>query len=278
MRKLLLIVSLLVVFSATPALAVTDGELDGNGHPMVGIMVASGWYKDDDGKDVYGPMWRCSGTLLSPTVYLTAGHCVEQPADMARVWFEADMRDNDATGYPDSKGVTGKVYVHPEYYDAPWWMHDLGIVVLDTPVYLDKYGKLPGLDEIDKMVYKKYPNKSKGTNKLGFTAVGYGLQKAFTNPKLWHKEEANRVRMFAEPKLIQINVPGFTGPNTLVLSNNTNTGGTCFGDSGGPNFIEDSLVVGAVTSFGTNGNCAGLGGVQRVDRQHALDFIEPFLD
>ena len=174
------------------------------------------------------------------------------------------------------------MHVHPEYYNAPWWLHDLGIVVLDRPVRLRQYARLPGLDLIDRIVYKKYPSKSGGKRKLGFTAVGYGLQKAFTNPKLWYKEEANRVRMVSYPKLVQINVPGYTGPNTLVLSNNANTGGTCFGDSGGPNFIRHNrlgkYVVGAVTSFGTNGNCAGLGGVQRVDRQHALDFIQPFLN
>lgn len=83
--------------------------------------------------------------------------------------------------------------------------------------------------------------------------------------------------MVAYPYLIQINTPGYTGNFSLLLSNNHATGGTCFGDSGGPNFIGDSLVVGGVTSFGLNGNCAGTGGVFRIDRKNVLDFINDFM-
>jgi secreted trypsin-like serine protease len=84
--------------------------------------------------------------------------------------------------------------------------------------------------------------------------------------------------MKATPRLLQINVPGFTGDFSILLSNNANTGGTCFGDSGGPNFIGNSLVVGGVTSFGINGNCAGTGGVFRLDTKSALDFVKPFVN
>ncbi|HDD55935.1 MAG TPA: trypsin-like serine protease, partial [Chloroflexi bacterium] len=86
-----------------------------------------------------------------------------------------------------------------------------------------------------------------------------------------------KIRMVAYPKLIQINTPGFTGDFSLLLSNNHSTGGTCFGDSGGPNFLNDTNIVAGVTSFGLNGNCAGTGGVFRMDRQDVLDFVEPFL-
>jgi len=81
----------------------------------------------------------------------------------------------------------------------------------------------------------------------------------------------------AHPRLVQINAPGLTGDYSLLLSNNHSTGGTCFGDSGGPNFLEDSNVVAGVTSFGLNGNCAGTGGVFRMDREDVLDFVSPFL-
>ena len=67
--------------------------------------------------------------------------------------------------------------------------------------------------------------------------------------------------------------PGFTGDFSIMLSNNHSTGGTCFGDSGGPNFIGNTNVVGGVTSFGINGNCAGTGGVYRVDRADDLNWI-----
>jgi secreted trypsin-like serine protease len=58
-----------------------------------------------------------------------------------------------------------------------------------------------------------------------------------------------------------------------LLSNNAYTGGTCFGDSGGPNFIGDTNVIAGVTSFGLNGNCAGTGGVYRVDQADDLNWL-----
>jgi secreted trypsin-like serine protease len=82
--------------------------------------------------------------------------------------------------------------------------------------------------------------------------------------------------MFAEPHLIQINTPG-TGDFSMLLSNNSSTGGTCFGDSGGPNYLGTSNVIAGVTSFGRNGNCAGTGGVFRIDRKNVLDFVQQYL-
>jgi len=80
--------------------------------------------------------------------------------------------------------------------------------------------------------------------------------------------------------LIQIN-GGIVGDFSLLLSNNAHSGGTCFGDSGGPNFMgsgsTESSVIAGVTSFGLNGNCAGTGGVFRLDRQSVLDFVGGYL-
>ena len=83
--------------------------------------------------------------------------------------------------------------------------------------------------------------------------------------------------MVAHPHMLQINTPGFTGDCPMLLSNNAATGGTCFGASGEPNFLGDSNVVAGVTSFGINGNCAGTGGVFRMDRPNVLDFVNSFL-
>jgi hypothetical protein len=235
--------------------AITDGELDGEGHPFVGLMVA----QNADGN----PLWRCSGALLSPTIYLTAGHCTEPPAARAEIWFDTDVQSGiPDNGYPFTGDVGGDAFTHPDYDPNAFFLYDLGVVVLDEPMMMDEYGELPGLDILDK--YKT----RRGQNKLWFTAVGYGLQRI--NPVF---VEAERVRMVAYPKLIQMNAPGFTGDYSLLLSNNHSTGGTCFGDSGGPNFIKDSLVIGGVTSFGLNGNCAGTGGVYRVDRADDLDWL-----
>jgi secreted trypsin-like serine protease len=81
--------------------------------------------------------------------------------------------------------------------------------------------------------------------------------------------------MVSYSQLLQINT-GFTCDGSLLLSNNTNTGGTCFGDSGGPNFVGNTNVVVGVTSFGLNGTCAGTGGVYRADHIDDLTWLATF--
>jgi secreted trypsin-like serine protease len=250
----LLLCLVLVVSSVNVAQAVKYGELDGDGHPYVGLMVAL----DENGN----PMWRCSGTLLSPTLFLTAGHCT-YGATRVTIWFDADVESGiPENGYPFSGDVFGTPYTHPDYDDNAFFLNDLGVVVLDKPVYMDTYGALPEQDVLDQLATRR------GKQNVTFTAVGYGLQRI--NPVF---VESERVRMVAYPRLIQINVPGFTGDFSLLLSNNASTGGTCFGDSGGPNFIGDTNVIAGVTSFGINGNCAGTGGVYRIDRADDLDWL-----
>jgi V8-like Glu-specific endopeptidase len=235
---------------------ITDGKLDGNAHPAVVLIIA----------DVGGaPAWRCSGTLIAPTIVLTAGHCTEAPGVVSgmRIFTESDVQ-NGNNNYPFAGPNTveaKKWATHPDFPNAPFFVNDVGLMQLKNAVTLstNQYGRLPQLDQLDAL---------KPSNSTRFTAVGYGLQKI--NPVF---VEAERIRMSAEPHLLQINVPGFTGDFSLLLSNNASTGGTCFGDSGGPNYLGSSNVVAGVTSFGINGNCAGTGGVFRMDRKNVLDFV-----
>jgi V8-like Glu-specific endopeptidase len=247
-----------VLSIASAASAVTDGTPDGNGHPYVGLMVA----QDDQGT----PLWRCSGTLIAPKLFLTAGHCTESPAAHVEIWFQADVESGiPANGYPFTGQVGGTPYTHPQYDPNAFYLYDLGVVVLDKEFKLKQYGALPKLDQLDTLVNRR------GQQDVTFTAVGYGLQMSFPDAASW-KEHNQKVRMVAHPHLLQIN-GGIVGDFSVLLSNNANTGGTCFGDSGGPNFIGNSNVVGGVTSFGINGNCAGTGGVYRVDRSDDLDWL-----
>nr|BFF09797.1 hypothetical protein GCM10025699_11000 [Microbacterium flavescens] len=176
--------------------------------------------------------------------------------------------DAAAHGYPTTGEVSGTPYAHPQYDDAAFYLYDLGVVVLDEPVVLDEYGALPTLNQLDALK----TNKKNAT----FTAVGYGLQKSFPDAAAW-KDQADRLRMVSTPKLISINT-GYTGDGSMILSNNAHTGGTCSGDSGGPNFLGSTNVIAGVTSFGKNSTCAGTGGVYRVDRADDLDWVNTFLD
>lgn len=261
----ILVPLILLLMVTIPASAITDGELDGDGHPHVVLLIM----------DVGGtPAYRCSATLLSPTVVLTAGHCTSNypgpPYTGMRIFTESDVQNGD-NDYPFGGGnntiEAAEWYTHPDYETAPFFFHDVGVVILAEPFDPGTFGELPEADQLDTLKTKR------GKQDTTFTAVGYGLQRI--NPVF---VEAEKIRMYAEPRLIQINVPGFTGDFSLMLSNNHSTGGTCFGDSGGPNFLGDSNVVAGVTSFGLNGNCAGTGGVFRMDRQDVLDFVSPFLD
>jgi V8-like Glu-specific endopeptidase len=258
----LIVVVVLMLVMVAPTAAITDGELDGNGHPYVGLMVA----QTASG----APLWRCSGTLITPTLFLTAGHCTEAPAAHVEIWFDADVEaGRPGNGYPFNGQVGGTPYTHPQYNPNAFYLYDLGVVVLDEPMPIGSYGALPTLNQLDAL------KTQRGKQDVTFTAVGYGLQKSFPTAAAW-KNVAQRVRMVAYPKLVQINVPGFVGDFSILLSNNAATGGTCFGDSGGPNFIGNSNVIGGVTSFGKNGNCAGTGGVYRVDRADDLNWLATF--
>ena len=265
----LLITLVLLVVMILPAAAVTDGELDDDDHPYVVLLVM----------DVGGsPRYRCSATMLTPTVVLTAGHCTSNypgaPYTGMRIFTETDVDGGDNT-YPTCAGgnciEAASWAAHPLYETAPFFYHDVGIVILEEPGFdPGVFGELPDADQLDVMKTKR------GKQDTTFTAVGYGLQQI--NPVF---VQADRVRMVATPRLIQINVPGMVGDFSLLLSNNHSTGGTCFGDSGGPNFLgsgdTESNVVAGVTSFGLNGNCAGTGGVFRMDRQDVLDFVNTYL-
>ena len=239
---------------------IVRGVLDGDAHPAVVLVVL----------DVGGaPAFRCSGTLIAPKVVVTAGHCTGEPGDFSgmRVFTESDVQHGN-NNYPFAGPNTVEAaawHSHPLFTNSAFFLHDVGVIELTQAVSLPavQYGTLPTLNQLDVL---------KPRSSTGFTSVGYGVQRI--NPV---KLVAEKVRMSAEPHLIQINT-GFTGIGSLLLSNNAATGGTCFGDSGGPNYLGTGNVIAGVTSFGLNGSCGGTGGVFRLDRKDVRDFITPFLN
>ena len=257
-------VLVLLAMMAVPAAAITNGELDGEDHPNVGIMIA----------DVNGePEWRCSGTLIAPTVFLTAGHCVDG-ADGARVWFDTDLRENEEYPYGGETSIEGIPIPHPDY---DWGLsdpHDVGVVILAEPVTGIGFGVLPAEGLLDDLKETRHPRSGEWEK---FTMVGYGQLAEWPPPVL----TSELVRRVAESEYVALT------PTNLHLSQHlsensrwdTRDGGTCYGDSGGPAFWTegDTEVLVAVTSTG-DAQCIATGLYYRVDTPGSLDFIAEYID
>ena len=237
--------------------AIVFGWPDGDDHPYVGLMVA-----DVDGE----PAWRCSGTLIAPTVFLTAGHCV-YGATAARVWFDTDLTTN--TEYPrgGETSIEGTPIPHPNFDGTLAFPNtsDVGLVILDQPVTDLGFGELPAIDLAEEL------NSAPGIEAI-VNIVGYGRQ------QIKPEDISLRVRYQATPMLVELGGAIYSGGWSLHLSSNPGegggTGGTCFGDSGGPALAStESNVVLGVGSFVFNSNCRGVGYYYRVDTEYAQDFI-----
>lgn len=260
----LVVVIVMLLAAVVPATAITGGEPDNGRHPYVGLAV---FYVGGE------PQWRCSGTLLSSTIFLTAGHCTEG-AESAQVWFAEYTPLGDLvakTGYPYTGGdAMGTPYTHPNFKWALPDTYDVGVIVLDTAITDKGYGELPSEGFLNGLEVKR------GQKDLLFTVVGFGLK------EIRPSYNSDRTRYLATSTLVNLRSALTDGYN-IHTSNNPGqgqgrgqtSGGTCFGDSGGPVFYGDAssnLVIG-ITSFGLNQNCKGADFAFRTDVPGVADWI-----
>jgi hypothetical protein len=280
---------------AMPAQAITNGVPDEGAHPYVGEVVLYVPSEQDPRFDDPGFWSTCTGTLVSPTVVVTAGHCAfdvgydgQDGSDAGGndVWisfaeepnFDILMptsefpADDNAGRYEawstalnkSSEWIRATAYHHPEYIDNEFFKHDLGVLILDEPVRLDEYGQLPTAGLLDQL----YAEDKSQT----YTTVGYGLEDS--GPKT---EVGGDTRRRAELKLVNLTgVAGLGGGTSAKFSSNSDTGGTCLGDSGGPIFTSGSSTIVAVTSYEANINCTGTTGAYRIDQADDLAFLATF--
>jgi trypsin len=293
-----IVASLVIV---APAGAITNGQADAGEHPYVGELF---FYVPDDIDDRFtdpGSWYSCSGTLISPTIVVTAGHCAyavgrdgtsttdgagEDGSGDNDVWVDfaeapdfSDIlaapfvaTDDNAGRYQHYRDTLngrpewhrGTAYTHPQFDNDAFYLHDLGVVILDRPVQLATYGRLPALRYLD-----RYKGKQKQSL---FESVGYGVEKS--TPKT---EEGGDTRRKSLQTIVNFNGVFGLGPDVaLVFSHNNSPkhqGGTCYGDSGGPTFVNDTNLMVAITSFGLPPNCTGNDVQYRVDQSDDLDWL-----
>jgi hypothetical protein len=282
MRKKLLVTAVsviaILVIAVSPVGAITGNWVEDFDHPFVGLVV----FYNADGEFI----WRCSGSLISPTKFLTAGHCADtgEGAVTARVWFQQDAGAHfngvidPITGYPEfcAAGTEGTLcatshvlynYGFANFAGFPN-THDAGLVILDQPIAMAEYGVLAGAGTLDGL------GTARGQNDTIFTVSGYGLTYR-TNDKDALPNISFRSRLMANSTLVNLNSSLNDGYNLQTQGNGDDRGGTCSGDSGGPVFLggPESNVIVAVTSFGLNALCRGTDFAYRIDRAEVLAWI-----
>ncbi len=302
----------LLIVTVSPAAAITGGPRTGdqndNGeHPQVGQLL---FYVPDEPTSIYpdpGGWFSCSGTLVSSTVVVTAGHCTFAVGDDGHstttpanrhtaaggngsggndMWFTTRADRSQWDGFPATFDAAGNLvyptqqaryaarsswaddnpdwiratsYPHPQFDDRAFYLHDAGAIILDDEITGVDYATLPTAGYLDKYAGRRNDHR--------FEVVGYGLEKVLPFADL-----GGDTRLKADIQLL--NLVSHPKDTYIQLSNNAHTGGTCFGDSGGPTFDNtNSLLLVAVTSFGLSPNCTGIGGAYRLDQTDDIDFL-----
>jgi len=259
------VILFLILGVSITSIAITFGEKDGDEHPYVGTIL---FIQNGIG------FYSCSGTLISPTVILTAGHCTEESGitnDITYVRFAENAFGNlgdyaSVQDWLDNEWIlASEVIPHPDYDDFSQFPQtfDVGLVILSEPVYLDEYGILPEEGLLESVL------SARGNSTNWWTVVGYGVQ-GILNP--FYQDDYARYR--ATTRLIELKST-YNGPGASAKFTNNpgrGKGGTCFGDSGGPIFFQNTRVIGAIVSWGIT-PCIGVDYQFRSDTESSLDFI-----
>ena len=284
----------LLVLSTGSTSAITYGVPDNGEHPYVGFMLFF---------DPTTPGWfSCSGTLLDTTTYLTAGHCTFGVGTSGAVtpggsggndvWVSFDAAPDLSTfpkriDFPNDEAglyvarstwlnnnthfTRGTSHPHPSYANFAAFPanHDVGVVVLSRASSVGTFGVLAPVGTLDAIA-----SRAKDHNKVIVETAGYGIQEI--KPRDINLDE----RWKSTSTIVNLKSALTAGWNVHTSNNPSpanGQGGTCFGDSGGGVFLNNTNQIVAVVSFGINPNCKGSDYSARTDITDSQQFILPFL-
>lgn len=242
----------LTLLAAVPGLAITYGQPDGNNHPNVGALVGT----------FNGETYPyCSGTLISPTVFLTAAHC-DIGTSRVQVTFDSEYSSR-------SKVYTGTFHGNPNYNQSQSDTGDIAVVVFDKPIRNITPASLPTANLFDDMA-------AQGTLKdQQFTSVGYGANEVSNAPG-GHQFTYLDIRQYSVGTFSALN------PTWLRISQNParDDAGTCYGDSGGPNFLGagagETNIIASITVTG-DVFCKSTNVTYRLDTASARSFLQSYV-
>lgn len=251
---LALAVAVAMLLPAAPVLAIIGGEEDGNWHPYVGAIDVR-----PTGLRIPG-----SGILISPTVYVTAGHITalfdRAGVTEASVTFDPVYSDS-ATFY------TGTVHTHPEFRLDPQFRHrrddphDIGVVVFDEPIQGITPARLPTQGLLDQL-------GPQGLKDEVFPVVGYGISRLLGGQDGGGAPRPDRdsagTRKTGEWRFLSLTEDW--------VRFDMQDAQACTGDSGAPNFLgRTDLVIGI--GIGGDSSCEVMGSDLRLDTALARAFL-----
>jgi secreted trypsin-like serine protease len=235
---------MVALLTAATAQAIVGGEPDNGAHPYVAAI--------SNGSEI------CTGAAISPTIVVTAAHCFTFPSEPVRVIFDDDFRSSTRTLLP------GTWYAHPQFCatcspDRKDAIADIAVVVLDAPVTLPRYAKLATLGLVDRLAPK-----------TSVDIVGYGVQEFDKKNPV----SPSGLRMRADAELLHSGKAVRDDLLKVSARVSQGRGASCFGDSGGPVLLGDTIL--GVTSFGSNDRCRAATYAYRVDTPLSQSFIAGF--
>lgn len=246
--------------SGQPASAITYGELDGGHHPNVGALIVQI-------NDTKRPI--CTGTLIDQNTFLTASHCTTILPAESTVWVSFDQDVFDEVNRTIEDNITlyeGKTFTNPSFSQRQSDTGDIAVVELEAPVTGITPAKLPRHGLLDELART---GELRGQT---FTAVGYGSQEPQNQP-------GGPVMDFDGQRRVAYSSFNALNKTWLRLSQNAATGdsGTCYGDSGGPNFLGKTNIIAGITVTG-DAMCKATNTTYRLDTPSAQNFLGNYVN